>query len=78
MPYHHFMAGRTQKGSTEVYAQTHTHADRVNSICPSTILWRGHKKHAYLQTILKAPVKFQKDLPKTVQGIAGTRYQLQI
>ena len=24
------------------------------------------KTHAYLQTILKAPVKFQKDWPKTV------------
>ena len=22
----------------------HTHTDRVNSICPSAISWRGHKK----------------------------------
>ena len=26
------------------YTNTHIHTDRVNSICPSTILWRGHKK----------------------------------
>ena len=30
------------------------------------------KQYAYLQTILKAPVKFEKDWPKTV-GVAGTR-----
>ena len=24
---------------------TQTHTDRVNSICPSVISWRGHKKH---------------------------------
>ena len=35
------------------------------------------KKHAYLQTILKAPVKFQKDRTKTVGGV-GTRYLLKI
>ena len=29
------------------------------------------KQYAYLQTILKAPVKFQKDWPKTVGGVAG-------
>ena len=29
--------------------------------------------YAYLQTILKAPVKFEKDWPKTVRGVAGTR-----
>ena len=34
--------------------------------------------HAYLQTILKAPVKFQKDWPKTVGGVEGTRYLLPI
>ena len=33
------------------------------------------KTHAYLQTILTAPVKFQKDRPKTVGGVKGTRYQ---
>ena len=27
----------------------------------------------YLQTILKAPVKFEKDWPKTVGGVAGRR-----
>ena len=32
------------------------------------------KSHAYLQTILKAPVKFQKDRLKTVVGVTGTRY----
>ena len=32
--------------------------------------------HAYLQTILKAPVKFQKDRTKPVGGIKGTRYLL--
>ena len=36
------------------------------------------KPHAYLQTILKAPVKFQKDWPKTVGGVEGTRYLLKI
>ena len=34
--------------------------------------------HAYLQTILKAPVKFQNDRPKTVGGVKGTRYLLPI
>ena len=34
------------------------------------------KPHAYLQTILKAPVKFQKDRLKTVVGVTGTRYLL--
>ena len=32
------------------------------------------KQYAYLQTILKAPVKFEKDWPKTVGGVAGRRY----
>ena len=36
------------------------------------------KPHAYLQTILKAPVKFQKDRPKTVGGVKGTSYLLPI
>ena len=36
------------------------------------------KPHAYLQTILKASVKFQKDRPKTVGGVKGTRYLLPI
>ena len=36
------------------------------------------KTHAYLQTILKAPVKFQKDWPKPVGGVKGTRYLLKI
>ena len=36
------------------------------------------KPNAYLQTILKAPVKFQKDRPKTVGGVQGTRYLLPI
>ena len=31
------------------------------------------KQYAYLQTILKAPVKFEKDWPKIVGGIAGRR-----
>ena len=31
--------------------------------------------HAYLQTILKASVKFQKDWPKTVGGVEGTRWE---
>ena len=30
------------------------------------------KQYAYLQTILKAPVKFEKDWPKTVE-VAGRR-----
>ena len=36
------------------------------------------KPHAYLQAILKAHVKFQKDWPKTVGGDKGTRYLLPI
>ena len=36
------------------------------------------KTQAYLQTILKAPVKFQKDRLKTVVGVTGTRYLLPI
>ena len=36
------------------------------------------KTHAYLQTILKAPVKFQKDRIKTVVGVTGSRYLLLI
>ena len=36
------------------------------------------KPHAYLQTILKAPVKFQKDWLKTVVGVMGTRFLLPI
>ena len=31
------------------------------------------KQYAYLQTILKAPVKFEKDWPKTVGRVAGKR-----
>ena len=31
-----------------------------------------------MQTILKTPVKFQKDSPKTVGGVADTRYILHI
>ena len=31
------------------------------------------KQYAYLQTILKTPIKFQKDWPKTVGGVADTR-----
>ena len=36
------------------------------------------KQYAYLQTILKEPVKFEKDWPKTVGGVAGRRYILPI
>ena len=36
------------------------------------------KQYAYLQTILKTPVKFKKDSPKTVGGVADTRYILHI
>ena len=36
------------------------------------------KQYAYLQTILKTPVKFEKDWPKTVGGVAGRRYILPI
>ena len=31
------------------------------------------KQYAYLQSILKAPVKFEKDWPKTVGGVADRR-----
>ena len=36
------------------------------------------KTHAYLQALLKARVKLQKDQPKTVGGVMGTRYLLPI
>ena len=36
------------------------------------------KPHAYLQTILKAPVKFQKDRLKTVVGVTLSSYLLPI
>ena len=36
------------------------------------------KQYAFLQTILKVPVKFEKDWPKTVEGVAGRRYILSI
>ena len=32
------------------------------------------KQYAYLQAILKVPVKFEKDWSKTVGGVAGRRY----
>ena len=31
------------------------------------------KQYAYLQTIIKVPVKFEKDWPKTVGGVVGRR-----
>ena len=34
------------------------------------------KQYAYFQTILKVPVKSEKDWPKTVGGDAGRRYIL--
>ena len=34
------------------------------------------KPHAYVQAILKAHVKFQKDWSKTMGGVKGTRYLL--
>ena len=36
------------------------------------------KVHAYLQTIQKEPVQFQKDRPKTVEEVERTRYILPI
>ena len=36
------------------------------------------KPYAYLQTMTKTPVKFQKNRYKTVGGIAPTRYPLSI
>ena len=36
------------------------------------------KKNAYFQAILKAHVMFQKDQPKTLGGVKGTRYLLLI
>ena len=41
------------------------------------ILWKN-KTHTYLQTMIKTPVKFQKDRSKTVGGVALTRYLLHI
>ena len=36
------------------------------------------KQYAYLQIILKVPVKLEKDWPKTVGGVAGRMYILPI
>ena len=36
------------------------------------------KAHAYLQTMIKTPVKFQKDWFKTLGGVTITRYLLHI
>ena len=36
------------------------------------------KSHAYFQTMIKTPVKFQKNRYKTVGGVASTRYPLSI
>ena len=36
------------------------------------------KQYAYLKTILKASVKFEKDWPKTVGGVVGRRYILPV
>ena len=36
------------------------------------------KQYAYLQTILKAPVKFEKDWPKSVGGVAGRRMYISV
>ena len=36
------------------------------------------KPHAYLQNMSKTPVKFQRNRPKTVGGVAHTRYPLSI
>ena len=43
-----------------------------------TLFQDSRKTHAYLQAILKAHVKFQKDRPNTVGGVKGTRYLLPI
>ena len=42
------------------------------------LLQDSEKTHAYLQDILKAHVKFQKDRTKAVGGVKGTRYLLPI
>ena len=34
------------------------------------------KPHAHLQTMTKAPVKFQRNWHKTVRGVMRTRYPL--
>ena len=36
------------------------------------------KPHAYFQTMIKTPVKFQKNRYKTVEGVAPTMYPLSI
>ena len=36
------------------------------------------KPHAYLQTMYKTPVKFQKNRYKSIGGVAHTRYPLSI
>lgn len=38
----------------------------------------SEKAHTYLQTIVKTPVQFQKDRPKTVGEVARTKNLLEI
>ena len=44
---------------------------------PALFLFELLKPHAYLQTMIKIPVKFQRDRYKTVGGVAVTRSPLQ-
>ena len=63
----HFCSIRTQKKSVKNAEKVIKNYFRILK-----------KPHAYLQAILKAHVKFQKDRPKTVGGVKGTRYLLPI
>ena len=44
---------RLSYGPDTFLEHTHTHTDRVNSICSSAILWRGHNKISSNQFFLK-------------------------
>ena len=57
---------RTRNGRTDA---------RLIAISPEPF-GRGIKAHAYLQTIVKAPVKFQTDRPKTVGGVPPCFFEM--
>ena len=71
--------------NVKVVQQTNKPTDRAKTVCPH-YRYRGHKNdfrimkktHAHLQTDIKTCVKFQKDQPETVKGVALTRYLLHI
>ena len=67
----HYPLTLTVKTPEKCLSSTSRKGDKNNSRIIS-------KPHAYLQTMSKTPVKFQKNQYKTVGGDAHTRYPLSI